>query len=57
MASRTVGDGEVQPGKEQGPASLSGVEPSSFPEVLEILVIGDDREIMIYFLQPMPPLF
>ncbi len=26
-ASRTVGNGEVKPGKEQGPAGLSGVEP------------------------------
>ncbi len=56
MVSRTVGDGEIKPGKEQSPVGLLRVDPIGFTEVLEICVISDDCEWMVNSLQPMSPL-
>ncbi len=44
-------------GEEQCPAGLSGVEPFSVPEILQIPVVIDDLERMNSSLQPMSPLF
>ncbi len=34
-----IGEGEIEPGEEEGPAGLPGVQSSGCPDVLQVLVV------------------
>lgn len=56
VGPRTVGEGKVKPGKEEGLAGLAGIEPLGRANVFEVLVISPYQKWDLGPLQPLPPL-
>ena len=56
LVARMVRQGEIEPGKEHGPAGLAGIECFGSADVLKIPVVSPDQECHGDTLQPMSPL-
>ncbi len=42
LISRPVGDREQEPGKEEGPAGLAGIQPLGTADILKVLMVCND---------------
>ena len=56
LGARAVGQGEVEPAEEQGPARLTGSQPLGVPDIGQVLVVRPDNYGLLGPLQPVAPL-
>ena len=56
LGARAVGQGEVEPAEEQGPACLTGTQPLGVPDIGQVLVVRPDNYGLLGPLQPVAPL-
>jgi hypothetical protein len=56
-ASRSVVHGKIEPGKVEGPLSLTAVELLCCHEVLQVLVVRPDFKFVMSAFQKMAPVF
>lgn len=56
MATKTIGEGEVEPGEEDEPSGLPGVESLGCVDVLQVLLISPHQKRQISPLEQVAPL-
>ncbi len=55
LISGSMCDGKLEPDEEEGPASLSGVQPLGSLGIFQVFVVSDNHKGVLSFLQPVPP--